>query len=184
MNKIYTKTGDKGQTSLMDGTRVPKSHIRVETYGTIDELNSTLGVVLAHVSSSKLVVRKEIRKIQNDLFEIGSLLSNPSTNYDLPTTSYFDARIKKFEELMDKLTEQLPILTNFILPGGGKAGAQLHVARTIARRVERRVIELSQKEKVDGSIIRYFNRLSDLLFTMSRYVNFKEKKKETVWKKR
>ncbi len=184
MSKIYTKTGDKGQTSLMDGSRVPKNHIRVETYGTIDELNSILGVALSHISANAYaVLRKELEQIQKDLFEVGSMLANPSTNNRLPITSYFDNRVLEFEKQIDAMTEKLPLLTNFILPGGGKAGASLHLARTVARRAERRITELAQKESVEPSFIKYINRLSDLLFTMSRFVNFKEKKKETIWNK-
>lgn len=187
MSKIYTKTGDKGLTSLMDGSRVPKNNIRVETYGTIDELNAVLGTVLSEVASSKYLVasiEEELEQIQNDLFELGSFLADPTMNLEPRTMSYFDSRVQGFEKQIDKMTEELPPLTNFILPGGGRAGAQLHVARTITRRVERRIIELSQAESVDGLVIRYFNRLSDLFFTMSRYVNFKEKKKEVIWVKR
>lgn len=186
MSKIYTKTGDKGQTSLFNGTRVFKNNIRVETYGTIDELNSMLGLVLAEVRSTRYEVRikKEMLLIQNDLFEIGSMLANPTINHEPSTMNYFNNRILKFEKLIDELTEKLPILTNFILPGGGKVAALLHVARSVARRCERRIITLDKKENVDGVIIRYFNRLSDLLFTMSRFVNFKEKKKETIWTKK
>lgn len=171
----------------MDGTRVPKSDIRVETYGTIDELNAAIGVVLTellNIQHSTSSIPGEVISIQKDLFEIGSMLANPEANYDIPTTNYFDERIKNFEQLIDEMTNKMPVLSNFILPGGGKAGAQLHVARTICRRVERRIIVLMQEAEVDGVVIRYVNRLSDLLFTMSRYVNFCEKKKETIWLKR
>jgi len=183
MSKIYTKTGDKGKTSLFDGTRVAKNSLRVETYGTVDELNSLLGVCLAELSSKKFAVKikKELQQIQSDLFEIGAILANPKV---VKNTKYFDDRVEDFEILIDNLTEKLPALNNFILPSGGKSGALLHLARTVARRCERRVVELSQKEKVDGVIIRYFNRLSDLLFTMSRFVNLKQKKKELIWEKR
>lgn len=185
--KIYTKTGDRGKTSLMNGQRVLKSNIRVETYGTVDEVNSAIGVVLAEISNSKYPIsniKKELKNIQEDLFELGSMLANPDSRFKNQDSRYFDKRVSQFEHLIDKMTEQVPLLTNFILPGGGKAGALLHVARTISRRAERRVIELSQKEKVEGFGIRYFNRLSDLLFTMSRFVNMKQKKKEIIWKSR
>ena len=202
MSKIYTKTGDRGQTSLMDGTRVSKSHIRVEAYGTVDELNSVIGVVLAEmqrahpkgtsfVEAAKFKTQKYMSKIktelitiQRDLFEIGSLLANPAPNLQSSTLDYFEERIQDFEKAIDIMTELLPPLTNFILPGGGKTGTQLHIARSITRRVERRIIELSQGEEVEGAIVKYFNRLSDLFFTMSRFVNFKEKKKEILWEKR
>ncbi|HEX7041838.1 MAG TPA: cob(I)yrinic acid a,c-diamide adenosyltransferase [Patescibacteria group bacterium] len=191
MSKIYTKTGDRGQTSLFDGTRVPKNNIRVETYGTIDELNSVIGVVISEIQNLKvktqkheLRIKKELINIQKDLFEIGSSLANPKAKFKIQDTKYFESRIESFEKLIDQMTAKLPILTNFILPGGGKSGASLHVARSVVRRVERRIIELSQNEEVDGIIVKYFNRLSDLFFTMSRFMNFKEKKKEVIWKKR
>lgn len=187
MSRIYTKTGDKGQTSLMDGSRVLKSHKRVETYGNIDELNSVLGVVLADLSKGQqriLKVQKELAQIQNDLFDIGSRLSNPSVVIEREFIVYLEKRIVEFEKNIDEMTGKLPLLTNFILPGGSHAGAQLHVARTVVRRVERRIIDLSQKEEVEGTIIKYFNRLSDLFFTMSRFVNWKENKKEVIWMKR
>lgn len=182
MSKIYTKTGDRGQTSLLDGTRVPKNHIRVETYGTIDELNATIGTIVAEMQKSK--VKSELINIQNDLFELGSFLADPAMNHEPRTMNYFENRVQHFEKLIDEMTEKLPLLTNFILPGGSTSGSFLHVARTIARRAERRIIELSQTESVDGLVIRYFNRLSDLLFTMSRFMNFKEKKKDIIWMKR
>ena len=178
---IYTRTGDKGKTSLFDGTRVLKSNDRVETYGTIDELNSFIGVACAFLSDRKHgIVEKELEKIQHDLFEIGSALALP---HALPVTG-LDSRPKEFEKLIDDLTEQMPELKNFILPSGGKAGTFLHVCRTIARRAERRVVALLQEESVDEKIVIYLNRLSDVFFTMARYVNFVEKKKEIRWIKK
>jgi cob(I)alamin adenosyltransferase len=180
---IYTRTGDKGKTSLFDGSRVLKSHQRVNTYGTIDELNSALGVASAEINDSGLQikeVKEELEQIQHDLFAIGSALATP---HPLPVVG-LDMRAKDFEQLIDNLTGQMPELRQFILPGGGKAGAQLHVCRTIARRAERQLVQLMQKEEVDETIVVYLNRLSDLLFTMARYMNFVEKKKEIKWKKR
>src|SRR3989344_3696019 len=169
---IYTRTGDKGKTSLFDGKRVLKSDKKVETYGTVDELNSAIGAASAFIKIKS--INKELEEIQNDLLEIGSSLAVSTT---LPADQLKN-RPQEFEKLIDKLTKQLPPLSQFILPGGGKGGAHLHVARTIARRAERRVVGLSRTEKVDEIIIIYLNRLSDLLFTMARFVNFKEKKKE------
>lgn len=173
---IYTRTGDKGKTSLFSGQRVSKADLRVETYGAIDELNSVIGVVL----SSKykvLSIERELIKIQKDLFEIGSQLANPSAE----KVQGLGKRVKEFEKMIDQMTVELPPLENFILPGGGKAGSLLHFARTVCRRAERRAVALSEKEKVSPDIIVYLNRLSDLLFTMARFVNYKEKKKEIVW---
>lgn len=175
---IYTRTGDKGKTSLFDGKRVFKSDKKVETYGTIDELNSSIGLASSFISIKSIV--NELEEIQNDLLEIGSSLAVSST---LPAPQIAKRPIE-MEKLIDKLTSQMPILTQFILPGGGKGGASLQLARTIARRAERRIVELNKTEEIDEVIIIYLNRLSDLLFTMARFVNFKEKKKEKIWRKK
>jgi cob(I)alamin adenosyltransferase len=180
---IYTRTGDKGKTSLFDGTRVLKSDRRVETYGTIDELNSNIGVAIAEIKGLKIKVKEvtdELEKIQHDLLEIGSTLATP---HPMPVVG-LETRPKDFEKLIDTMTNKMPELKVFILPGGGKAGSLLHVCRTIARRAERQLVALMQKEKVDKAIITYINRLSDLLFTMARYVNYVEKKKEITWIKK
>lgn len=179
---IYTRTGDKGKTGLFDGKRVSKDSLLIEAIGTVDELNAILGVVL----SSKYQVasiKKELLRIQNDLFLIGSILAAPNTKYKIHNTKYFFNRAVEFEKLIDTLTKKLPRLMNFILPGGGEAGATLHLARTVARRAERRLVSLSRKQTLDRGIVVYINRLSDLLFTMARFVNYKEGKKETVWRR-
>lgn len=194
---IYTRTGDKGTTGLLSGKRVSKADLRVEIIGTIDELNSAIGVAIAEIQSSRLrrgfvgqaKLKNELIKIQNDLLDISSALANSTTNYQLQPTTYLIKRVKAFEELMDEMTNQLPPLKNFILPGGGKAGAMLHLARAICRRLERRVVALGDKRqaisnKQKTSLIIYFNRLSDLLFTMARFANFKEKKQERIWVKK
>lgn len=178
--KIYTKTGDSGKTSLFGGQRVSKSDLRIEAYGTIDELNSVIGVVVSENQKYKAKIKKELIRIQNDLFDIGSTLANPASE----SIRDLEKRVEEFEKLIDKLTEKLPDLRNFILPRGGKAGSFLHLARSISRRAERRVVELSHKKKVDENILKYLNRLSDLLFTMARFFNYKEKKKEIVWIKK
>jgi cob(I)alamin adenosyltransferase len=175
---IYTRGGDKGKTSLFDGKRVWKFDVKVETYGTIDELNSMIGLASSFIKIPK--INKELEEIQNDLLEIGSSLAVSST---LPAPQ-IARRPTEFEKLIDELTKQIPPLTQFILPGGGKGGASLQVARTIARRAERRIVDLARKEEIDEVIIIYLNRLSDLLFTMARFVNYKEKQKEKIWKKK
>ena len=183
---IYTRTGDKGKTSLFNGQRVSKADLRVEAYGTVDELNSAIGIAIAEISNIKYQIsniKNELVKIQSDLFEIGSALANvPITNHQSPITDLYN-RVKEFESLIDKMTDQMPALSNFILPGGGKTGSLLHFARTVARRAERKVVALSEAERVDSSIIMYLNRLSDLLFTMARFVNYKENKEEVIWTK-
>jgi len=198
MVKIYTRTGDKGKTSLFDGKRVLKSDKKVETYGTIDELNSAIGLAIAEISNFKYpisnkrkkkglpLITDELEEIQNDLLEVGSALAVSTA---LPVDQLKN-RPQEFETLIDKLTKQLPPLNQFILPGGGKGGALLHLSRTVARRAERNVVQLSQKEKIDGVIIIYLNRLSDLLFTMARFVNYREKPfgrlraSEKIWRKK
>lgn len=191
MVKIYTKTGDKGETSLYGGKRVLKSNPRVEAYGTIDELNSLIGVIVSQNQRSRPKddrpmaekLKIELLEIQKDLLRIGSLLANSvSERLNLKQGStLMQKRVEHFEKLIDELSEDLPELKNFILPGGGEAGSLLHFARSVARKAERKVVALSQKEKIDGQIIIYFNRLSDLLFTMARFVNYKQNKKEIIW---
>lgn len=174
---IYTKTGDKGQTGLFSGIRVSKASLRIEAIGTVDELNSVIGLVISQIPNSKLQITKELIKIQEDLFTIGASLANPKQKINL------SKRVKEFENLIDKMTKELPPLFNFILPGGGKAGSMLHLARTVCRRAERKIVELSEKEKVKSDVTIYINRLSDLFLTMSRFINQKENQKETIWKK-
>lgn len=193
--KIYTRTGDKGKTSLFDGTRVLKSNARVDAYGTIDELNSNIGFAISQLKASysssersesrssrqarTINIKEELEEIQHDLFAIGSVLAMP---HAMPVVG-LESRPQEFEGLIDRMTAKLPELKQFILPGGSKAAATLHVCRTIARRAERRVVALMQDEEVDTNLVIYVNRLSDLFFTMARYANFVEKKKEVVWKK-
>ena len=184
---IYTRTGDKGKTSLFNGQRVSKADVRVEAYGMVDELNSAIGVVTAEIQNSKFKIqnynskiKSELILIQNDLLEIGSNLANPASKQ----LKYLEQRVKDFECFIDQMTEKIPPLKNFILPGGGKAGAMLHLARAVCRRAERKIVALNNREKIDKNIIIYLNRLSDLLFTMSRFANFKEKRKETLWFKK
>lgn len=177
---VYTRFGDKGKTSLYGGKTVSKGSLRIDAYGSLDELNSWLGIVLVELKDAK--IKKELLIIQNDLFEIGASLANEIKNKKLEV--YLEKRVKEFEKEIDDLTAKLPELENFILPGGGKAGSSLHVARTVCRRAERRVAELSEKENVGKEILIYINRFSDLLFTFARYINYKEKKKELLWKTR
>lgn len=180
---IYTRTGDKGETSLFDGSRVLKSHIRVEAYGTIDELNSHIGFALAEMKNGKWQManlQQELEQIQHDLFSIGSALATPDP---LPVIG-LETRPKEFEELIDMLTGELPPLAAFILPGGSKTGAALHISRAVSRRAERQLVALQQTEEIDQAIVIYVNRLSDLFFTMARFVNHQEKQLEIIWKKK
>lgn len=177
---IYTKTGDKGKTSLFDGTRVLKSNKRIEALGTVDELNSILGVVIANVRKPEKMIKNELENVQHDLFEIGGSLA---VSGPMPVTG-LGKRTGEFEKSIDMMTEKLPELYQFILPGGSVAGALIHQARTVCRRAERQLVSLMQKESIDKETIVYMNRLSDLLFTMARYVNHKGRKKEIVWRKK
>jgi cob(I)alamin adenosyltransferase len=179
---IYTRTGDKGKTSLMGGKRVLKSDPRVEAYGTVDELNSAIGVAIAEVPTSKSKitnVSEELKAIQNDLLDIGSALATPE---GVPV-EHLENRPQDFEKLIDAMTNELPPLSHFILPGGSVAGSHLHLARTICRRAERRIVSLMQVTEIEQPLVIYLNRLSDLLFTMARFVNHIENQKETIWKK-
>lgn len=182
---IYTKKGDKGRTSLGSGVRVWKDSRRVESYGTVDELNALLGVIEADLVLINKKYAKHLREIiitiQNDLFCIGSYLSNPAQK---ELINHLSENTSKFEKSIDEMTNVLPELENFILPGGGKVGANLQLARAVSRRAERKLISLIRREKVNPDVVQYINRLSDLFFTMSRFANYREKKKEIIWKKR
>jgi cob(I)alamin adenosyltransferase len=177
---VYTRFGDKGKTSLYGGKTVSKGSLRIDAYGSLDELNSWLGIILTEIKDTK--IKKELLIIQNDLFRIGA--SFASEVGDPNIGEYLRKRVKEFEKQMDDLTKKLPELENFILPGGGRTGSNIHIARTVCRRAERRMVELSEKEKVNKETLIFINRLSDLLFTFARYINYKEKKKELLWKTR
>ncbi len=173
--KIYTRTGDWGETSLYGGKRVFKSHQRVIAYGSVDELNSLLGMVVARLGDKN--IQRLLISIQKDLFVIGAVLAG--SNQEL---SVLKKRIKEMEKFIDTLDRDLAALKNFILPGGGEVGSLSHFGRSVSRRVEREVVRLSQDEKVDKEILVYLNRLSDLLFMIARYINHQEKRPEIIWK--
>jgi cob(I)alamin adenosyltransferase len=176
--KVYTKFGDKGNTQLLGGSVVPKNDLRVEAYGSIDELNSVLGIAVSFCDSEE--IKNSLIKIQNDLFVIGAeLASKGAKTKQIPL-----ARVGDLEAEIDLLWAELPPLKNFILPGGSKTASILHHARTVCRRAERSIISLSQKESVNPDIIVYVNRVGDLLFTMARYANYKKKVPEVLWKGR
>lgn len=176
--KIYTKTGDRGETSLFGGLRLPKSHLRIDSYGTLDELNAHLGLVRDTIENQDY--NEEIKYIQDRLFTVGShLASDPGKDMLLPDISEED--IILLEKAMDKMNSELPELKHFILPGGNKQSSFLHVARCVCRRAERKVVALSLEDNVDEIIIRYLNRLSDYLFVLSRFISFKNGAEETKW---
>lgn len=162
--QIYTKTGDKGQTSLYDGTRVDKDSIRVESYGTIDELNSYIGLCMHYINEDE---KKVLFNIQRDLFYIGSELATKNTEKLNKVVT--DNDIKNLENIIDKYMGEAKGLDSFIIPGTSLASAHLHIARTICRRAERIIISLSKIEKVNPMLIKYINRLSDALYAIARY---------------
>ncbi len=172
---IYTKFGDQGNTQLLGGSVVPKNDLRVEAYGSVDELNSVLGIVVAFCEVE--VVKTSLNRIQHDLFAIGSELASKSVSKVILDS----ARISALEAEIDSFEKILPPLSNFILPGGSKAAALLHHARTVCRRSERSVVSLSQHSKINPDIITYMNRVGDLLFTQARYVNLKKGAPEILW---
>ena len=178
--QIYTRTGDDGTTGLIGGSRVKKYDLRLEAYGTIDELNSYIGVVRSLQNDA--LADKVLEKIQNKLFVIGANLASDEASVmikkQLPCK---EADVLLLEKEMDRLFTVLPRLNNFILPGGCQASAFCHVARTVCRRAERRIVELSEKNEVDSILIKYINRLSDYLFVLSRKVSMDQKAPEILW---
>ncbi len=177
--KIYTKTGDKGTTMLFGGDRVPKNHPRLNAYGTVDELNSHIGLALAFVKDEKL--RKILFKLQNNLFDLGGDLATPLENTKVKIKRIDDSYIKELEKIIDETQSVLPELKVFILPGGTAAAGHLQVARTVCRKAERETVTLAENEEINANTIVYLNRLSDLLFVLSRYANFVENVPEPVW---
>ena len=176
--KIYTKTGDTGETSLLSGQRVSKSEIRIEVNGTVDELNSFVGLLRCEISDSD--IHDQLNVIQNKLFNIGSLFStNGPTNFKLPLIVEDD--IIFLEIKIDEMNEMLPILKSFILPGGNKAVSLCHVCRTVCRRAERDAVRITNQSEKDLECIKYLNRLSDYFFVMSRYIGKLTSATETPW---
>ena len=188
LNKIYTKTGDDGTTGLTDGSRVKKYDLRPEAYGTVDELNSILGMI---VSLYKDKIRKEksddeilnlLKRIQNDLFDLGADLSKPfSTKNDINDLRIIKLQVDFLENFIDKYNKNLEPLNSFVLPGGTVISSWFHLARTVTRRAERNVCNLLDKEKINKYSLMYLNRLSDLLFVISRMMN-DNGQKDVLWK--
>jgi cob(I)alamin adenosyltransferase len=178
--KIYTKTGDGGQTGLFGGTRVSKASARVASYGDVDELNSVLGLVCAHEQDAD--VRAQLERIAGELFTLGAeLASTPEKSVNTGVDLLDEHDIERFEHEIDALERDLPPLKSFVLPGGCEQAARLHLARTTCRRAERGVVALTALEPVRPEILRYLNRLSDLLFVMARHANFRAKVADIPW---
>ncbi len=167
MPKIFTKTGDKGETGRFDGTRVPKNNPQMEVQGSIDECNSAIGLARAYIADEQL--NGILRNFQNLLLVAGSEVTNVSQDKRLPFIT--EGNITQLEELIDDVEEELEPLTNFILPAGGKAAAHLHIARAASRKVERRLVTLRESTDVNPTLLAYFNRLSDTLFVLARYAS-------------
>lgn len=182
--KIYTKTGDKGTTSLIGGTKVSKAHIRIETYGTVDELNSWIGLVgdqFSHKHSKKI-----LKEIQDRLFTIGSSLAcDPDKETKMKIPDLHEADIELLEKEIDRMNEKMPEMKSFVLPGGHVAVSTAHVARCVCRRAERSCVMIQEeKQFVEPLVIKYLNRLSDYLFVLARYIGHRLKVKENPWKPR
>ena len=176
--KIYTKTGDDGNTGLQGDFKISKSHPRIIAYGTVDEANAAIGVVLTNTLDED--VSQLLNQIQNDLFLLGSDLSNQNLN-DLKNRVTLEM-IEKLEESIDIFESELPPITNFILPGGNVAASQIHQVRTIVRRAETLLVKLSDKDEINSNCIKYLNRLSDLMFVMGRLINKRNGVEDIIWK--
>lgn len=179
--KIYTKTGDTGQTSLLTGKRVSKAHLRLDAYGTVDELNTLIGSLRDQPGTFH--ISEDLISIQTHLFSMGSWLAlEPGKTVSFPMPVLNDEEIIRLEDLIDEMEDSLPALTNFVLPGGHAAVSAAHVARTVCRRAERIVVHLFEEEPGPAHIVMYLNRLSDYLFVLSRSLTHRLKVKERPWK--
>jgi cob(I)alamin adenosyltransferase len=189
ITRVYTRTGDKGTTALVGGKRVPKDSPRIVAYGTVDELNSIVG--LARVFNAERMAEGEkhrwldavLRRIQNQLFDLGSELATPDDAAYEGMHRVGDAEVKELEELMDRCQKELPPLKSFVLPGGGRIGGFLHQCRTVCRRAEREILALSRVEPVSEGPLRFVNRLSDAFFVLSRWVGRHLGESEYLWER-
>lgn len=180
-SQVYTKTGDLGVTSLIGGARVPKTHARLEAYGTVDELNAQLGVLMTYLTDAS--DRDFLGQVQNHLFAVGSYLATDQEKTRLRAASVITPRqVEAMEQEIDRLDESLPPLSAFVLPGGCRGAAVCHVCRTVCRRTERRILALAEQVEVAFELLSYINRLSDYLFVLSRKLNREAKKEEIFWK--
>lgn len=183
-SKLYTRGGDRGETSLFGGDRVPKDHPRVDAYGQLDELSAALGLLIVALPADEL--RDQLQQVQNELFDLGAELATPPESrleYKLPP-GVEEADWRRLERLLDEYDAQVPPLRAFVLPGGHETAARAHLARTVCRRAERAVVRLAHEEEVRADVLTYLNRLSDFLFVCARLLNVRAGVPEVEWQKR
>jgi cob(I)alamin adenosyltransferase len=183
INRVYTKTGDDGTTGLVGGERAPKDSARIEAYGTVDELNATIGVVQAALAASPAgpTLGPMLTRVQNELFNLGAELATPDEVRRARSPAVSEKHVARLEAEMDQLNDELPELRSFVLPGGGEVSARLHVARTVCRRAERRTLSLGRSEGISELALVYLNRLSDALFVWGRWAAKAEGQPEPLW---
>ena len=189
INKVYTRTGDRGETALVGGKRVPKDALRIEAYGTIDELNSVVGIARVFNAESldagaaHQFLDEVLCRLQDELFDLGSELATPPEFFQPGMYRVSDDEIDRLEKLIDKCQKDLEPLKSFILPGGGRIGAYFHQCRTVCRRAERDILRLSRQEEINANVIKYVNRLSDLFFVLSRWIAKQTGEQEYLWQR-
>jgi len=189
ITKVYTRSGDRGETGLVGGKRVPKDSLRVEAYGAVDELNSIVGLARAfngeniEAGEAHGFLDELLCRIQDELFDLGSELATPPDSFQPGMYRVGADEIKRIEKLIDRCQVDLEPLASFILPGGGRIGAYLHQCRTVCRRAEREILRLSRAEEVNGNVIKYFNRLSDLFFVLARWISKQMGEPEYLWQR-
>ncbi|MDX2151959.1 MAG: cob(I)yrinic acid a,c-diamide adenosyltransferase [Bryobacteraceae bacterium] len=183
LNRIYTRGGDTGNTSLVGGQRVPKDALRIETYGTVDELNACVGLAAVSASDSPRLssFHQILLRVQHELFNLGSILATLPGDVHPKQPRITEAEIRRLESEIDRMNTELPDLHSFVLPGGSRINAELHLCRTVCRRAERLAVALSREEEIPGETVRYLNRLSDALFVWSRWVNVQLGVSEILW---
>ena len=189
INKVYTRTGDRGETALVGGKRVPKDSLRIEAYGTIDELNSVVGIARIFNEESldggeaHQFLDEVLCRLQDELFDLGSELATPAEFFREGMYRVSEDEIDRLEKLIDKCQKDLEPLKSFVLPGGGRIGAYFHQCRTVCRRAERDILRLSRQEEINANVIKYVNRLSDLFFVLSRWIAKQTGEQEYLWQR-